>query len=93
MKKRNQADEWKITRRKWIKKNPADFQGYWYCVVGGGALTKDTLTLDHNISRSRDPSLRHDLTNLFPMCGKHNFLKGSRSLKEYNDSKPDLKCY
>ena len=88
-----QRNLWIATRKKWIKENPPDFSGYWYCVVGGGALTIDTMTLDHDLSRSRAPQMRQELNNLNPMCGKHNFLKGSKSLKEFNDSNPDLRCY
>lgn len=97
----SEAVKWARTRKKWIRDNPPDHAGYWYCVVGGGALTIDQdlvgygacwLTLDHDISRSRDPSKRHDRENINAMCGCHNRKKGSRSLKEFKDSKPHLRC-
>jgi 5-methylcytosine-specific restriction endonuclease McrA len=83
---------WKEARDEWIRNNRPSHEGYWYCVVGGGYLTEDTLTLDHDISRSRDPAKRYDQTNLYPMCAKHNGEKGSRSLRQYRDSKPSLRC-
>lgn len=85
--------EWQETRKQWILENPADHSGYWYCVVGGGYLDSDMLQLDHDISRSRDTTKRNDLANLNPMCGKHNTLKGSKTLQEFRDSKPSLRCH
>ena len=92
---------WIATRKEWIKNNPPDYGGYWYCIVGGRALTDKLseqeygallLTLDHNIPRSRAPELRHHLGNLNPMCPYHNSKKGSRSLEEYLKTKPDKVC-
>jgi 5-methylcytosine-specific restriction endonuclease McrA len=40
------------------------------------------LTLDHVVSRSRDPSKRFDQSNLKPCCWWCNTLKGSRSLEQ-----------
>lgn len=97
----NGTAKWSRTRKQWIIDHPEDFNGFWYCVVGGGALTVDRerldygalwLTLDHDISRSRDPSKKHDDSNLKPMCNFHNVNKGSRSLREYLQSKPRLRC-
>lgn len=84
---------WTVTRKKWIKKNPPSHEGYWYCVVGGGHLTQYTMTLDHDISRSRNPKLRYKLDNLNPMCSWHNNDKGSRSLAEYLATNPSRRCY
>lgn len=98
---RKEERQWQKTRKKWIRENPPPYGGYWYCVVGGRALTDNTelldygalpLTLDHDIARSRDPSKRHDLTNLNEMCAYHNGKKGSRSLKQYLATKPDKQC-
>ena len=91
--KKSEPDKWNRTRREWIKRNPPSHEGYWYCVVGGGALDKYAMTLDHDIPRGRAPYLRHDLSNLNPMCQKHNFLKGSKSLEEYRATKYDKRCY
>lgn len=93
---------WAKTRKRWIRENPPPHGGnYWYCVVGGRALTNDPelmaygvlmLTLDHDISRSRDPSMRHDTENLNPMCMYHNTEKGSKSLEEYLATNPSKQC-
>lgn len=88
----NQQAEWSKTRKRWIKDHPPTHEGYWFCVVGFKALDKDSLTLDHDVSRSRDPSLRHEGENLNPMCGYHNYLKGSKTLEEFLASKPDRRC-
>ena len=88
----SQKDEWRKTKAQWIKDNPPTHEGYWYCVVGFKALDKDSLTLDHDIPKGRNPSKRHSQVNLNPMCSWHNYLKGSRTLKEFLDSKPDLRC-
>lgn len=97
----SQHREWVKTRKKWIKENPPIWGGYWYCVIGGRALTDDPeklaygalpLTLDHDIARSRDQSLRHELDNLNPMCGYHNSMKGSRNLYSFKLSKPPKAC-
>ena len=83
-------NEWIKARDLWIKENSANHEGQWYCIVGGGYLTEQTLQLDHDISRIRDPSRRTDQTNLHPICSKHNAEKGSKSLKEYKPS--SLNC-
>ena len=84
---------WKKTRDEWIKQNPPNHAGQWYCIIGGGYLTKETLTLDHDTPRSRDPSRRYDLSNLQPMCWKHNGEKGSRTLQQYLATNPSRRCY
>lgn len=93
--------KWARTRKKWIRENPPPYGGFWYCVVGGRALTNEQdkldygalwLTLDHDTARSRDPSLRHELENLNPMCGYHNGRKGSRSLRQYLMTNPNKQC-
>lgn len=81
-----------LTRAKWMKQNPPSHEGYWMCIVGGGAMTKHSLTLDHDIPRSRAPEKKHDLKNLNPMCNFHNNDKGSRSLEEYLATRPDTQC-
>lgn len=87
-KKANQLDK---TSKEWKEVNPPDFQGYWYCKVGGAALTdgkQDTigglrLNLCHDISRARDSTKSFNLDNIFPGCGRHNKEQGSKSLEEY----------
>lgn len=91
--KKSQRDKWTETRHEWMKKNPPSFQGYWYCIIGGKALDVYELTLDHAIPRGRAPHLRHDLSNLNPMCFFHNGDKGSKSLEEYRRTLKNKKCY
>lgn len=79
--------QWYITRATWIKNNPADDEGYWDCYLQihpwcPKRLTIDTLTLDHVVARSRDPSKRFSADNLRPACTYCNEMKGSRSLDE-----------
>ena len=31
--------EWEKAKDEWKAANPADHAGYWYCVIGGGALS------------------------------------------------------
>lgn len=96
-----QAKWWSKTRQEWIDNNPPTYGGYWYCVVGGRALTNELerldygalpLTLDHDLARSRAPDRRHDLENLNPMCEYHNTLKGSLSLLQFLATKPPKRC-
>lgn len=92
--------EWEQTKNDWKDENPPDHMGYWYCVIGYGALTdgrRDALgglplNLDHDISRVRDGTRRYDHDNLNPMCPRHNREKGSRSLYEYRQSNPKKRC-
>lgn len=79
--------QWLITRATWIRKNPPDADGYWYCYLRihpfcPYRLTIETLTLDHVISRTRDPSKRYSADNLKPACNYCNNMKGSRSLEQ-----------
>lgn len=82
------SKQWALTRATWIRKNPPPIEGkYWQCYLRiapecPGLLTEKLLTLDHVISRSRDPSKRFDLSNLKPACWWCNTLKGSRSLEQ-----------
>lgn len=78
--------QWLITRATWIRKNPADKYGYWYCYLRihewcPGRLTIKNITLDHVVSRSKDSKARFDLDNLRPACIYCNNKKGSRSLE------------
>jgi 5-methylcytosine-specific restriction endonuclease McrA len=77
------GQKWLAVRREWIKNNPPDHSGYWYCYYCQCALTYDTLTIDHVIARSRRPDLQYDLSNLVPSCSMDNNLKGSLSAEEY----------
>lgn len=85
--------QWFITRATWIRKNPPDKNGYWYCYLQihpwcPVKLTLETLTLDHVVSRSRDASKVFSKDNLRPACKYCNEKKGSKSLEQV---KPWLK--
>lgn len=88
--------QWFVTRATWIRKNPPDDQGYWYCYLRihpwcPYRLTADKelvtrevglLTLDHVIARTRDASKRFTQDNLKPACGYCNEMKGSKSVDD-----------
>lgn len=82
------AKQWMITRATWIRNNPPPLEGkYWRCYLHIhefclGVVDIDTITLDHVVSRSRDPSLRYLASNLKPACMRCNELKGSKSLDQ-----------
>lgn len=77
--------QWFVTRATWIRKNPPPIEGqYWECYLQihewcPVRIDIHKLTLDHVVSRSRDPSLRFNLANLKPACMYCNTEKGSRS--------------
>lgn len=78
---------WERTRREWIKANPPDHSGFYYCYLHLApdclnAMTTDQMTLDHIKSRSRYPELRFEHSNLKPCCMPCNVLKGSRDIEE-----------
>lgn len=75
-----QGLKWQQTRRKWIKENPPNFQGYWVCYLCGKWIDKYEMTLDHIIPRSGDATLIHDFSNLQPACYPCNSEKGSKRL-------------
>ena len=85
---------WARTQKRWKRENPPPNGETWTCIIGGASLTDNPMaypyalpfTLDHDIPRSRDPKLRHELSNLHPMCAYHNGDKGSRSLEQYRAS-------
>jgi 5-methylcytosine-specific restriction endonuclease McrA len=80
------ARQWIDTRREWIKQNPEP----WQCYICGIPLDINTMTLDHVVARTRDPSLRFELKNLAPCCYKDNNDKGSLSLEQYLEKKEKL---
>lgn len=84
--------QWFVTRATWIRKHPPDADGYWYCYLQIHEwcpikLTIETLTLDHVVSRSRDPKLRFNQENLKPSCRYCNGEKGSRSYEAVMEAK------
>ncbi len=80
--------QWLVTRATWIRHNPPPIDGqYWECYLRihqwcPGRISLDNLTLDHVISRTRDPSLRYTASNLKPACMYCNEMKGSRNINE-----------
>jgi len=86
--------QWFITRATWIRKNPPDENGYWYCYLRihpwcTPKLTLDRdkcgygvgmLTVDHVVARTRDGTKKFSQDNLKPACGYCNEMKGSQSL-------------
>lgn len=82
------TNQWFITRATWIRKNPAPIEGrYWKCYLRihpwcPVRIDIEHLTLDHVVSRSRNPSLRFNLSNLKPACMACNTLKGSRNIEQ-----------
>lgn len=86
--------QWFVTRATWIRKNPPDENGYWYCYLRihpwcTPKLVVDQekvrygvgmLTLDHVVARTRDGSKKFSQDNLRPACGFCNEMKGSQSL-------------
>lgn len=85
------AKQWLITRATWIRKNPPPIDGkFWICYLQihpwcPVRVDIGHLTLDHVVSRTKDPSLRFKLSNLKPACLPCNEMKGSRRL---DDVKP-----
>jgi 5-methylcytosine-specific restriction endonuclease McrA len=79
--------QWLITRATWIKKNPPTIDDrYWECYLRIHPwcpirLDIKSLTVDHVVSRTKDPSQRFTQTNLKPACTYCNNMKGSRSLE------------
>lgn len=82
------AKQWAVTRATWIRKNPPPIEGkYWLCYLRISPqcpvrIELAQLTLDHVVSRSRDPSKRFSLDNLQPACWYCNTIKGSKSLDQ-----------
>lgn len=73
---------WLDERNQWIKDNPPNHQGFYFCELRRPgvclySMTVDQLTLDHVKSRSRRPDLRTEASNLVPACLPCNRDKGS----------------
>lgn len=83
-----QTKQWIITRSTWIRRNPPPIDGkYWICYLQihewcPVRIDVAHLTLDHVVSRTRDPSKSFTQANLKPACIYCNDKKGSRSLEE-----------
>lgn len=76
------------TTAAWFEANPPDANGNWHCYISKHPqcpklLTRETINLEHDISKARDPKRKYDITNLYPACSFDNKAKGSMSAKEY----------
>ena len=73
--------EWARIRRLWVKDNPPNHAGYYYCHIGGEWVHESQMELDHVVPKSLqkintdDPDWQDKLR---PSCGPHNFQKGSK---------------
>lgn len=70
--------KWQKTRREWVKANPPNFQGYYTCYLCSKWVPAKEMELDHVLSRSGHPELRHEFSNLMPSCHPCNTKKGSK---------------
>lgn len=83
-----QTKQWFVTRASWIRRNPPPIDGkYWECYLRihpwcPVRIDLRHLTLDHVVSRTRDPKKRFSQANLKPACLPCNKMKGSRSLDQ-----------
>lgn len=83
-----QTKQWFLTRATWIRKNPPPIAGkYWICYLQIHPwcpirLDIEHLTLDHVVSRSRDPKKRFTQDNLKPACIHCNNQKGSKAIDQ-----------
>ena len=92
--------EWEKAKDKWKAANPADHAGYWYCVIGGGALSDGRtdavgglpFNLGHDISRARNSAIKYDTTRHKPICPKHNRGQGSMTFEQYRAKNPSKRC-
>lgn len=72
--------KWVSTRERWFEFNPGSI---FECYICGKRMTKAETTLDHVLSRSSRPDLKHVLKNLQPCCSTCQIEKGSKSLGAY----------
>lgn len=78
----------KATEAAWFAANPPDRNGFWWCYISKHPLcpkrlTRETLVLEHNLSKARRKDLQFDISNIYPACRHDNKAKGSLSAKEY----------
>lgn len=76
------------TTKAWYEANPPDKDGLWWCYIPKHplcptALTRETVVLEHDLSKARRPDLAHDISNIHPACSYDNQAKGSLSAEEY----------
>ena len=78
----------KATESEWFAANPPDEHGHWRCYISKHPqcpvlLTRETINLEHDLSKARRKDLQFDISNIFPSCSYDNKAKGSLSAKEY----------
>ena len=75
---------WGAFRRKYLKLHPPDHAGMYDCAIMSarclGRVSKEEITLDHIIPRSRRPDLRFDPENIQLSCLPCNSEKGSKTI-------------
>ena len=92
--------EWDKVQAAWKLENPPDHAGYWYCFIGGGALSDGqhdamggyTFNLGHDISRARSSAQKYDTTRCKPVCPFHNRQQGSLTFDEFRAKNPSKRC-
>lgn len=76
------------TTKDWFAANPPDENGEWLCYISKHplcprVLTRETIVLEHDLSKVRRKDLRYDISNIYPACTFDNAAKGSLSAAEY----------
>lgn len=73
------------TTEEWYRLHPGPT---WECYISKHplcpkTLTKDTINLEHDLSKARRPDLKYDVKQIYPACSWDNEAKGSMSAEEY----------
>lgn len=76
--------KWIACRKAWFDQNLPNHQGRYKCALCGKSVLKEETTLDHIVTRSRDPKLKYDLKNLQPAHFLCNHARGSLTMEEWN---------
>lgn len=74
-------DAFAAVRREWIKLNPPNHAGFYYCHIGGEWVHIEAMELDEIVPRSVAPvdmSQPDWQDKVRPACHQHNYQKGSR---------------
>lgn len=79
--------KWLACRKAWFALNPPDYRGLYVCALCANLVHKKEVTLDHIITRSRDPKLKYDLDNLQPAHFLCNQLRGSMTMEAWNEQR------
>lgn len=73
---------WIKTRREWIKANPPNHQGYWYCYICRQWVHETDMELDHVEPRGSGGVEKNRMGNLRPTHATCNRLKGSKHITD-----------